>query len=239
MKDRVFITQDEDGKDWKLQFRSPTQKTMSDAELVYRQMFSTCFRRGILTNAEVEKLLRERDMWDDEKDTESLKLRLKIAALEDKLDADKDKGELSKDKGQEICADISGLRLELQVHNSAVTAIAENTCESIGSEERNQFLVTESIFDMKTGLKVYKDVADFKFRADTQAAVDCYKETVIASLEVVMGEDLSSDLDQVYSENRWLARNASKDESTEEAKEPAKPVNKKKGRKKPKSVVTS
>ncbi len=237
MKNRVFTTKTKDGADWKLEFRRPTQKTMSNAELVYRQMFSICFRRGILTNAEVEKLLRERGMWDDSKDNEALKLRLKIASAEDKL-GDED---LTQEQGEAICADLSALRIELQDHNNPVLSVAENTCESIGSEERNQFLVTESIYDAKTGTKVYKDVADFKDRADTQAAVDSYKETVIASLEVVMGEDLPSDLDQVYSENRWLAKHASNAESAEEADESeAKPVKKKKGRKKkPKTVATS
>lgn len=236
MKDRVFTTKDKDDGDWELKFRRPTQKTMSDAELVYRQMFSVCFRKGILTNAEVEKLLRERDMWDDAKDTEALTIRLKIAELEDKLDK-----EVTNEEGQSLCAQIGALRMSLQSHNNPVLSVAENTCESIGSEERNQFLVTACIFDAKTGVKVYKDVADFKERADTQAAVDSYKETVIASLEVVMGEDLPSDLDQVYLENRWLAKHASdgeEEEAEEEEKAEVKPKKKRRGRKpKPKATT--
>ena len=52
--------------------------------------------------------------------------------------------------------------------------------------------------------------------------MDSYRETVIASLEVAMGRDLSSDLTEEYAENKWLKERglvedtASKDEDKDE-----------------------
>jgi len=202
MRIRVFTTKDENGNDLVLEFRPPSQGSLNAAELIFKKTFSKCFRDGILTSVEVEKILRERGIWDDDKEREAAVLQLQIGNLEAKLKDGEE--ELGDEAAKAICEELVVLRTELQNHNDPIVSIAENTCESVGGEERNQFLVTQCIYHKTTGSRVYKSVEDFKSRAEEQAARDSYMETVIASLEVTMGEELPSDLSQIYSENRWL-----------------------------------
>jgi hypothetical protein len=229
-KDRIFKTKDKDDEELVLKFVRPSQKVLNKSDLIYRTAFSKALREGVLTNAEVDKILRERGIWDDTKEEEAAEIRTKINGLEEKL-AD---SSLTNKQGAALCAEVSKTRLELLRHNSIYTTVADNTCENMGNEARTQYLCAACVYDNKTGLKVYKDVEDFKDRLDEVAALDSYRETMISSLEVVMGRDLPSDLTEEYAERKWLQeRNLDasgeelKDDDAEEA-----PVKPKKTRKK-------
>lgn len=216
-EDRIFTTKDKEGNDWVLRFKRPSQTILSKAELVYRTAFSRAFREGILTNAEVDKVLRERGIWDEKRDEEAEKIRLEIVGLEAKLD---DKT-LSNEQGSTICSEIALKRLELTRHNSVYSDVADNTCETIASEARNRFFCVECVYDNKTDMRVYKDEDDFQARLGEQSTVDSYREVVIASLEVIVGRELPSDLTSEYAENKWLSERGldKKEEEAEEVKE--------------------
>jgi hypothetical protein len=86
---------------------------------------------------------------------------------------------------------------------------------------------------------VYKDLEDFRSRLDETSTIDSYREATIASLEVLIGQDLPSDLSTQYTENKWLAeRGLDKDEAeeseTEVESEPEPEVKKPKKRGRPK-----
>lgn len=201
MKDvRIFKTKNKAGADLVYKYVRPSQKVQSAGELVYRSKYSEAMRAGILLNAEVQKMLKARGIWDDAQEAQSAELRLEIASLEDKL---KDQG-LSNDDGQKVVDEIRLLRRKLQEHTGMLNSVSDNTCEAIATEERNQYFTAECIFDNSTGAKVYKSLEDFKSRLDDPSTVDCFRETVIASLEVLIGKDLPSDLQSEYAENRWL-----------------------------------
>jgi len=230
MKDRVFKTTDKDDNELVLKLTRPSQKVLNKSDLVYRTTFSKALREGVLTSAEVDKILRDRGIWDDEKEAEAAEIRAKIVDFEAKL-ADKS---LSNEQGTAICDEITKTRVELMRHNSIYTTVADNTCENMGNEARNQFLCVSCVYDNKTGLKVYKDVDDFQNRLDEASALDSYRETMISSLEVAMGRDLPSDLTEEYAERKWLSdRGLDKEPEVEEEVEvgteeaPAKPVKKK------------
>lgn len=217
MKDRIFKTQDGDGNELVLVFKRPSQGILSRSELVYREKYSEAFRKGLLLQAEVTDVMKKRGLWDASKEDEANKMRDGIEALEDKL---KDPG-LDNEQGKALCEELAGARLELMAHNRMLTSVTDNTVESCANEERNQFLTAECVFNHKTGAKVYKDIEDFRSRLDEQASIDSYRETVIASLEVAVGRDLSSDLTEEYAENKWLKERGLMDEAeeTEEVEE--------------------
>lgn len=228
---RVFKTQDEDSNELIYEFRRPTQAIMSKAELVRRSKFSEAFRAGVVVNAEVFKLLRERNLWGDDEEAESTRLRTEIAELEKSL---KDDG-LSNDKGLEVVAKLRALRLQLEAHQSIATQIADATCESVANEAVNMFYAASCIYNKNTGQKVYKDLEDFKARLNETATLDSYREATIASLEVLIGQDLPSDLSTQYTENKWLVeRGLDKDEDEEDkdGDEPEKSADEEKPKKK-------
>ena len=200
-EDRIFTTKDNDDNEWILKFKRPTQSAIRHAELVYRSGFSKALKAGILLSSEITSILEERGVWDDDKEEEGRVMRNEIEQMEETL---KD-NTLSNDQGKAVCERIGELREKLQGHNNAFTSVSDNTCESFANEERNKYLVSECIYDNKTSVKVYKDVEDFNNRMNEISALDAYKETVIAALEVVVGKDLPSDLTSDYAENKWLA----------------------------------
>jgi hypothetical protein len=232
---RVFATKDEDGNELLYEFRRPTQAVMSKAELVRRAKFSEAFRAGVVVNAEVFKILRERDLWGDDEEAKSAELRAEIAKTEESF---KDEG-VTNDSGMQLVAKIKLLRLELDSHQSIATQISDATCESVANEAVNMFYAASCVFDKNTGAKVYKDLEDFRSRLDETSTIDSYREATIASLEVLIGQDLPSDLSTQYTENKWLAeRGLDKDEAeeseTEVESEPEPEVKKPKKRGRPK-----
>jgi hypothetical protein len=235
---RVFKTKNEDGEELLYEFRRPTQAVMSKAELVRRSKFSEAFRAGVVVNAEVFKLLRERNLWGDEEEEESTRLRKEIAEIEEEL---KDEG-ITNERGMLLVTRIKVLRLELENHQSIATQISDATCESIANEAVNMFYAASCVYNKTTGQKVYKDLEDFKNRLNESSTIDSYREATIASLEVLIGQDLPSDLSTQYAENKWIVeRGLDKDESEDDGAEaqeeeepepkPAKKVRKKRSKK--------
>jgi hypothetical protein len=235
---RVFKTADEDGNELVYEFRRPSQGVMSKAELVRRSKFSEAFRAGVVVNAEVFKILRERGLWGDDEEAESTRIRGELSEAEQEL---KDEG-LSNEDGMRLVAKIKALRLELDGHQAIATQIADATCESIANESVNMFYAAACVYNKTTGQKVYKDLEDFRSRLNETSTIDSYREATIASLEVLIGQDLPSDLSTQYTENKWLAeRGLDKDdepnkdegeETPEEDAEAPEPEKAKKPRKK-------
>jgi len=235
---RVFKTKDEDGSELLYEFRRPSQAVISKGELISRAKFSEAFRAGIVLNAEAKKILAERDMWGEKEEAEALRMRIRINDLEAKL---KDPS-VSNDEGKALVEQIRDARLELDEYQSIIQSISGGTCESVAQEEKNMFYAAECVFNKNTGQKVYKNLEEFKNRLNELSTVEAYAEATIASLEVLIGEDLPSDLSTRYAENMWMAERGLDSEEVTEAEdtevaeaeepEPAPVVKKARGRKK-------
>jgi len=230
---RVFKTVDKDENDLVLEFRRPTQAVIAKGELISRAKFSEAFRAGVVMNAEVAKLLRDRGLWGDEQEKLSLEYRKKIRELEESL---KD-ATISNEKGKLIVEEIREQRALLDQHESLFRNVADATCETLAQEERNMFYASECIYNKTSGEKVYKNLEDFKARLSERATIDSYLEATIASLEVLIGQELPSDLSTNYEENKWLAERGLNEEETGEdqqdtEKSTEEPVKKKRGRRK-------
>lgn len=216
MQDRIFTTKDKDDKELELRFKRPNQAVLSKAELVYRKAYSSAFRDEIITNAEVEKLLRERGLWDEKEQAKQEEIRQQIFELEERL---KDEG-ISDEEGVNICNTLDLLRLSVLEANSIYQSIADNTCETIAKEAQNGFLCSECVVENKTGNRVYKNVDDYRNRLDEPCSRDAFQETVIGMLEVRVGHELPTNIMEEYPENKWRASRL--EEKAQKAAEDAK-----------------
>jgi len=230
---RVFKTRDANGEELIYEFRRPTQAIISKGELVSKARFSEALRAGVILNAEVVKILRDRGLWTDVEVQVEQELREDVVALEEKLH---DPG-LSNVEGRDLVEQIRAKRLELQEHTSLFQSVSGGTCESISTEERNMFYAAECVYDKNRGQKVYKSLEDFKARLNESVTIDCYREATIASLEVLIGKELPSDLSTQYTENKWLvergldSKSEDEPEGVEETPEPKKKARKKRAKK--------
>lgn len=209
---RVFKTTGEDESELVYEFRRPTQVILSKAELASRVRFSEAFRAGIILADEAKKLLKERNLWGDEQEEAVSKFRDEIQGIEDKL---KD-ATLPNDEGLDLVDKLRAKRSELQDYTQLLETVTGGTCESVAAEEKTMFLASECTYNKTTGEKVYKSLEDFKARIDEVATVETYREATIASLEVMIGEDLPSDLTTQYTENKWLAERGLNEEDDNE-----------------------
>lgn len=218
MEARIFKTKNKAGDEVVLKFVRPTQVVLSKADLKSKESYSHAFRKGLLTNAEVLKYLKERGIWTEEMEQETVDLRIKIRELEEKLEDPA----LSNEDGQSVVDEIKLARALLNDHNSNIRSVADNTCESNASEGRNQFLAANCVVNAKTGVKVFKDMDDFLARLDEPQAIDSYREAVISNLEDQLNVALPSDLTSHYPENKWLSARESQAKIETEAAEAAK-----------------
>lgn len=220
MEARIFKTKNKAGEEIVLKFIRPTQVVLSKADLKSKEAYSNAFRKGLLTNAEVVKYLKERGIWTQEMEEETAELRVRIRDLEEKLEDPS----LSNEEGESIVDEIKLARAKIADHNANIRSIADNTCESNASEARNQFLAASCVVNAKTGVKVFKDMDDFLSRLDEPLAVDSYREAVISNLEDQLNVSLPSDLSSHYPENKWLSDREARAKVEAEAAEEAKPT---------------
>ena len=209
---RVFKTIDKDENEVIYQFKRPTQAVISKAELLSRVKFSEAFRAGIVLGDEAKKILRERGLWGDEQEKVVADLREEIRVLEEKI---QDAGITNKE-GLDLVGELRDKRNEINEHTRLLETVTGGTCESVAQEERNMFFAAECTFNQTTGEKVYKSLEDFKSRLDELATVESYREATIASLEMIIGQELPSDLTTQYAENEWLAERGLNEEGQDE-----------------------
>jgi len=220
-KGRIFKVTGEDGEERVLRLNRPNQKLLSQGDFVYRQHFSSAIRAGILTNAEANKILKDRNIWNDDQEKEAADLRDDIRELEKKLDSPS----LSNEYGQKICERLKKLRNELYDFTSLHSSITDNTAESMAHEARIKFYASECTVDNENGRKLFRSFDDLNDRLDETEALSAYREALIANFERILGVEMPSGLAAELPENRWL-------KSREQKEEESKATTKKKTRKK-------
>lgn len=226
---RIFKSKDKTDKEVVLKFTRPNQTLISKGDFIYREFFSKAVRTGIMTNAEANKILKERGIWGEEQEQELVKLRVSLGQLELELDGK------AKEDGLELYKKIKGLREETDSLQSIRSSVADNTAESVASEMRTQFFASECVVYNDSGKKVFKDLTEFLQRLDEPLALDSYRQALISNFEHMLGIKMPAELDSTLPEDKWLnAHTGTESEPVVETKdEPQEAVApKKRGRKK-------
>jgi hypothetical protein len=212
MKERQFKSTTVDGKEVEAVFKKPSQQVLTKGDFVYRTEFSNAVRAGVMTNAEANKLLKERGIWDDSKDDEERKLRTDISMLEKEL------GEITEqDPGLAVVEKLRRARIALRDLTSLYSAVLDNTAESIASDARSQYFASECSVYKIGGKKIFTSLDDFRKRMDEKLASDCYKEVLIANWEQVLGIEMPSGFNPELAEEKWLRSLAESQEAKVEA----------------------
>jgi BMFP domain-containing protein YqiC len=209
MKTKEFESVSKDGEKTEVLFKKPTQGILSKGDFVYRTEFSKAIRAGIMTTAEANKLLRDRGIWDDERESQESTLRLEIGSLETAL-AEED----SYEDGIRLFDKLKELRASLNELTQVYSSISENTAESVASEVRTQFFASECSVYKDSSRRVFSSFDDFKKRLDEQITVDCYRNALISNWEEALGISID-ELTDSLPEDEWLKKTAPKVEEPE------------------------
>lgn len=200
---RIFKSKDKDNKDVVLRYTRPSQVVISKGDFVYREYFSKAIRSGIMTSAEANKLLKDRNIWSDEQEQELVSLRIKLLEAEDKLESVE-----NREEGRAIYDEIKGLRFDIEELQSLKKSVSDNTAESVAMEMRTQFFASECVVYNDSGKRVFKDLKDFLARLDEKLTVDSYKHALISNYEQVLGIKMPDTPE--LPEDKWLNKQVEK-----------------------------
>jgi hypothetical protein len=182
----------------KIVVRKPSSSLISQAQRVGAKAWTDCVRDGIMTRKELEKFMKEQGIWDEDKDEEQKKVVQQISDLEKQLYVSGNGGKkLKASEGKRIAIQMRIKRNELRDLIAEKMSLEQNTAESISDNVRFDYLVANCAY-YENGQKVYRDLEEYKERADDQLAFSA------ASTLAGMMYSVDRDFEAKLPENKFL-----------------------------------
>lgn len=179
----------------KIVVKRPNNVVLSQAQHVGAKAWTDCIRDGIMTKKELEKFMKQQDIWNDEKDAEQQQIVQEIADLEKQLYVGNRK--LKTSEGKNIAIQMRIKRNKLRDLIADKLSLEQNTAEALSDNARFDFLVANCTY-YENGQKVYKNLEDYKDRADSEIGFSA--ATALAGLIYSVDRDFEAKLP----ENKFL-----------------------------------
>ena len=178
--------------------KKPSSIILSASQRVGAKVWTDCVRDGIMTRKELEKFMKEQNIWDDDKDKEQQKIISEIGQLERQLYVSGNGGKkLKASEGKNIAIEMRIKRNELRDLIAEKMSLEQNTAESISDNSKFEYLVANCTF-YENGQKVYTSLEDYQNRADDKLAF-----TVASSLAAMI-YSVDKDFEAKLPENKFL-----------------------------------
>lgn len=193
----VSVSEGDTKKNVKIVVKRPSNAVLSQAQRISAKTWTDCVRDGIMTKKELEKFMKEHNVWNDAKDKEQQAKIKEIAELERQLFVQGKNGKLRASEGKDIAIKMRIARNELRLLIAEKMALEQNTAESLSDNARFDFLVASCTF-YENGNKVYSDVDDYAVKSDGEVAF------AAASALAQMLYAVDKDFEAKLPENRFL-----------------------------------
>ncbi len=190
----------------KLMVVKPSRKDEKDAEIEYAKVHTDLLRKGFLLEVEVEKVARERKLWDDFRQGEVKRINKELVDSERML-AGRVEGATLDDK-RKAALKMFALRAELSDLRSSLTSLSDDTAEAKARQAKFTFLLCRCYKFAETGKQVYSNPDDYLERSEADKAVG-EAEIALAKVRV----DYDPDWQKKLPEYKFLLRNKMCDES--------------------------
>ena len=178
--------------------KKPSSTVMSASQRVGAKVWTDCVRDGIMTRKELEKFMKEQNIWDDDKDKDQQKIVKEIGELERRLYVSGNGGhKLKASEGKSIAIEMRIKRNELRDFIAEKMSLEQNTAESISDNSKFEYLVANCTF-YENGQKVYTSLEDYQNRADDKLAF------AAASSLAAMIYSVDKDFEAKLPENKFL-----------------------------------
>lgn len=175
--------------------KRPNNVVLTQAQRIGAKIWTDCIRDGIMTKKELEKFMKQQDIWSDAKDAEQQKIVQEISDLEKQLYVGNRKMKTS--EGKDIAIKMRIKRNQLRDLIADKLSLEQNTAEALSDNARFDFLVANCTY-YENGQKVYKDLEDYKDRADSEIGFSA--ATALAGLIYSVDKDFEAKLP----ENKFL-----------------------------------
>jgi hypothetical protein len=196
----VEVSVTDNGKENKVKIvvKRPSTIVMSQAQRIGAKAWTDCVREGIMTKKELEKFMKEQNIWDESKDKEQKDIIQNISNLEKQLYIGGSKGgKLKASEGKDIAVKMRIERNKLRDLIADKISLEQNTAESISDNSRFDYLVSSCTF-YENGNKVYNSLEEYKERADSE--ISFAAATALASMLYSVDKDFEAKLP----ENKFL-----------------------------------
>ena len=174
----------------------PSPKVQQEAQRVYNKTWYQEQQAGSPLRQDVERILRQRKDWDDEKEAESEELKKKILAGEKKIRA----GGMKASEGREIALQLRRDRNALRILNIKRNELDNVTAEAMADNARFDYLVSQCAVDNTKGAKVFSSYEDYLEKKEEEIA---YKA---ASNLAMLLYDFDENSEGSLPENRFLKK---------------------------------
>lgn len=201
MNSLEFVSKDKDGKEVKLIVKRPTITDETQARFVANAAFGEAIKGGALFKDELDKVLRDRGIWDDkkQKDLETYQATIKSSLTTLK------QGGIKKSEARKLAIEARIARGNIIILLSERNKHDDFTVESQVENKKFEYLVSCCTFD-ENGKKVFANVEDYRNRAEEAIALD--SATNFARLN----NGLDSDWQKKLPENKFLLEHGFADE---------------------------
>ena len=176
----------------------------TESQSVYSKAFAAAVAQGYMLKGEVDKLLKAKglaDANDPELEAQIDKQRTKVKDMEIRLKKGRhsDGKKMSLDEGRQLALEIRKERNKLVDLNSSPYAnLYNSTAESSADNERLQFLIYATAYDVDAGSKIWSSFEDFKNSNDMDLASEVTGKFLELFVEI--------DPDDANYEIRWLKK---------------------------------
>jgi hypothetical protein len=167
MKEKIH-SKDKDGKEKVLFIEKPTKRHDDVAKVVSNRVFSRGIRdKDSLLRKELNNFLRDRGLWDDEKETELKKLITSVNEKVEKLNA----GGIELEEAKKLALEIKTLRIEQLILLAETREFDQQTLEAKSENAYFDALVSSCTFN-EDGTKTFSSYEDYLENSTEQYAVD-------------------------------------------------------------------
>lgn len=161
------------GETVKLAVQRPNQELLQKAKLIWNKRFTDELRGGTLLREEIDKVMKERNLFTKDQLDELIRLQKEVAEKEKKL-AD---GGIKESEGRKLAIELIDDRAAVRSLLSVRDSLDAYTAQSQADNDQFNFLVSECTVYNDSGNKYFSNVEDYTSRPpDDEIAMNAARE---------------------------------------------------------------
>lgn len=185
-----------DSKEVELCVVRPNVKQRQEGQKVYNKAFRDAVESGAILRGKVNNVMREQNLWDDNKEAEYRKLLEKINGAERKIKS----GGIKLNQAKDLALEMRKDRAELRTLTSERSSLDNNTAEGQADNAQFNYWVSSCTVYSETGKTYFGNYEDYLNRDDDPATGQA------AGNLAMLLYNLDPDYEKKLPENQFLAK---------------------------------
>jgi hypothetical protein len=185
-----------DSKEIELCVVRPNVKQRQEGQKIYNKAFRDAVESGAILRGKVNNVMREQNLWDDNKEAEYRKLLEKINGAERKIKS----GGIKLNQAKDLALEMRKDRAELRALTSERSSLDNNTAEGQADNAQFNYWVSSCTVYSETGKTYFSNYEDYLNRDDDPATGQA-----AGSLAMLL-YNLDPDYEKKLPENQFLSK---------------------------------